>query len=85
MPRTLLKTFTYGVMHLTVAVVVAYALTRNWHVALAVGIVEPLVQTFAFALHEKLWARAPQVGMIPLCGHAGPPGLDRSGLDAAPH
>ena len=69
MSRTLLKTCTYGLMHLAVAVAVAYALTRNWHVALAVGIVEPMVQTFAFALHERLWSKAPETPMAALCGH----------------
>ncbi len=59
MPRTLLKTCTYCMMHFTVAIIVAYALTRSWTLALAVGIVEPLVQTGFFALHEKLWSRAP--------------------------
>ena len=58
MNRTLLKTRTYAVMHLTVAVIVAFALTRSWRIALAVGVVEPIVQTFAFALHERLWSRA---------------------------
>lgn len=56
--RLALKTLTYAAMHLTVAVAVAYALTRDWRVALAVGLVEPLVQTFAFNIHERLWSRA---------------------------
>ena len=56
--RLALKTLTYASMHLTVAVAVAYALTRNWHVALAVGIIEPLVQTVMFNLHERAWTRA---------------------------
>lgn len=55
MNRIVLKTFSYSVMHLTVAVMVAFALTRNWRIALAVGLVEPMVQTFAFAIHEALW------------------------------
>ncbi|EIZ79814.1 hypothetical protein WSK_1595 [Novosphingobium sp. Rr 2-17] len=29
--------------------------TRDWHVALAVGLVEPLFQTIAFSLHEEAW------------------------------
>lgn len=74
MSPTLLKTATYGVMHLTVAILVAYALTRNWHIALAVGIVEPIVQTFAFAIHERLWLR---FGRQPMredpCGHGSLP------------
>jgi uncharacterized membrane protein len=56
--RLALKTLTYASMHLTVAVAVAYALTRDWRVALAVGLVEPMVQTVAFNIHERLWSRA---------------------------
>lgn len=69
--RTLLKTGTYGVMHFAVAILVAFALTRNWHIALAVGVVEPLVQTLAFALHERLWAaRDPTAAVARAsCGH----------------
>ena len=58
--RLALKTLTYASMHLTVAVVVAYVLTRDWRVALAVGIVEPMVQTVTFNVHERLWSRADQ-------------------------
>ena len=54
----MLKTITYGLMHLTVAVAVAFALTRNWHAALAIGLIEPFVQTIAYTVHEKLWSRA---------------------------
>ena len=50
-----LKTATYGIMHLVVAILVAYALTLDWRKALAIGIVEPFVQTFAFTLHDRYW------------------------------
>jgi len=52
-----LKTVTYGVMHFAVAVMVAFALTRDWRVSLAIGIVEPLVQTVFFTLHDRIWTR----------------------------
>lgn len=51
------KTVTYGVMHFVVAVTVAYALTQNWRVSLAIGIIEPLVQTVFFTVHDRLWTR----------------------------
>ena len=57
MPRLALKTLTYSAMHLLVAVAVAYALTRDWRVALAIGIIEPIVQTGAYAIHERVWTR----------------------------
>lgn len=52
-----LKSVTYAVMHFTVAVMVAFALTRDWRIALAVGTVEPLVQTVFFTIHDRIWAR----------------------------
>lgn len=52
-----LKPFTYSIMHLVVAVSVAFALTRDWRIALGVGIIEPMVQTVAYTLHEAAWAR----------------------------
>ena len=58
MTRIVLKSTTYCVMHLTVAMTVAYALTRDWRAALAIGILEPLVQTVFFTVHDRLWARA---------------------------
>ncbi|MBA4793200.1 DUF2061 domain-containing protein [Phenylobacterium sp.] len=58
MKKTAFKTVTYSVMHLTVAFAVAYVLTRDWRAALAIGMVEPIFQTIAFAIHERAWARA---------------------------
>ena len=52
-----LKSVTYGVMHFVVAVTVAYALTRDWRVSLAIGIIEPLVQTVFFTAHDAIWRR----------------------------
>jgi uncharacterized membrane protein len=52
-----LKSMTYGVMHFAVAVTVALALTQNWRVALAIGVIEPLVQTVFFTVHDRVWSR----------------------------
>ena len=67
--RPLLKTSSYSLTHLTVAVSVAYAVTLDLRAALAVGLVEPLVQTLAYHLHERAWDRraAPQSAT---CGHS---------------
>jgi uncharacterized membrane protein len=53
--ETLFKTVTYCAMHFTVAIAVAYALTRDWNIALSIGIIEPLVQTVFFNMHERGW------------------------------
>ena len=52
-----LKTITYGVMHFAVAVSVAYVLLGDIRAALAIGIVEPIVQTVFFTLHDRIWHR----------------------------
>ena len=44
-------------MHLVVAIAVAHTITRNWRAALAVGLIEPAVQTVAFLIHDRVWAR----------------------------
>jgi len=57
--RDLLKTVTYGAMHFTVAVAVAYAISGNWQIALGIGLIEPVVQTIFYALHERAWRLMP--------------------------
>lgn len=54
---TCMKTGSYALMHFIVAITVAYALTLDWRAALAIGIVEPLVQTVAFYFHDKAWSK----------------------------
>lgn len=62
--RLAAKTASWSLVHMIVAIAVAYALTGNWRAALAVGLIEPIFQTIAFAVHERAWtklapARAP--------------------------
>lgn len=57
MPRPALKTLTYSAMHFAVAITVAFALTGSWRAALAIGIIEPLVQTVAYSVHERVWEK----------------------------
>jgi len=55
--RVAVKTVIYTVLHLALAVAVVGALTRDWRVALAVGLAEPFVQTAVFNLYDRLWTR----------------------------
>lgn len=55
--RLALKTGTYSLMHFTVAIAVTFAITQDWRAALAVGIIEPAVQTVAYVLHDRFWSR----------------------------
>ncbi len=51
------KTFTFGVVHFTVAFGVGYALTGSVLVGGAIALIEPSLNTVAYFLHEKLWER----------------------------
>jgi uncharacterized membrane protein len=52
-----LKIASYGVMHLVVAMLVAFAITRDWRMALAIGVIEPFLQTIAYSFHDRVWHR----------------------------
>ena len=51
------KTGTYYLLHITVAALVAYAVTGDFLLSLTLSLLEPTVQAFAFFFHEKAWQR----------------------------
>ena len=51
------KTFTFAVMHFSVAFTVAYLLTGSLIVGGAVALVEPAINTVAFYFHEMVWKK----------------------------
>jgi len=57
--RILAKTASYGVIHIVVATAVAYSLTGDLAIALGIGLIEPVVQTFVFSIHEMVWENKP--------------------------
>ena len=69
---TLKKTATYYLLHVTVAALVAYAVTGNFLLSLTLSLLEPTVQAFAFFFHEKAWQRWGRQGKAspPMAGAA---------------
>ncbi len=55
--RLALKTGSYSLMHFAVAIAVTFAITQDWRAALAVGLIEPAVQTVAYFFHDRFWSR----------------------------
>lgn len=53
--RTIKKTLSYYIMHISVAMIVAYMITGNLIMAATLSLIEPTVQAFAFFFHEKVW------------------------------
>ncbi|BCU07458.1 DUF2061 domain-containing protein [Allochromatium tepidum] len=53
----MIKTLTFGVVHMTVAFTVAYLMTGSVVIGGALALVEPAVNTVAYFFHEKTWDR----------------------------
>lgn len=53
----MLKTLSFGAMHISIAFAVTYLLTGSVAVGGAVALVEPVVNTVGYFFHEKLWQR----------------------------
>lgn len=49
------KTLTFAIVHVCVAFLVTFAITGSLAIGGLVAIIEPMVNTFVFFLHEKLW------------------------------
>jgi len=58
--RIFKKTLSYYIMHITVAMLVAYAVTGNFWMAVTLSLLEPTVQAVAFFFHEKVWNKRDQ-------------------------
>jgi uncharacterized membrane protein len=55
---TVKKTGSYYVTHITVAALVAYAVTGNLAAALTLSFLEPTVQAVVYFFHERAWSSA---------------------------
>lgn len=51
------KTISFAVVHFCVAFTVGYVMTGSLLVGGAMALVEPAINTVAFYIHEKVWAR----------------------------
>lgn len=51
------KTFTFAILHFSIAFSVAYVLTGSFVVGGAIALVEPAINTVGFYFHERVWQR----------------------------
>lgn len=51
----MIKTLTFGIVHISVAFGVGYLMTGSIVIGGALALVEPAVNTVAYFLHEKTW------------------------------
>lgn len=66
MARDLLKTASFASLHFSVGFGVTYALTGSVAIATGVALIEPLVNTVVFFVHERVWRRFAPGGGAPL-------------------
>lgn len=51
------KTFTFALVHMTIAFSVVWALTGSIALGGIVALIEPTLNTIAYFFHEKVWER----------------------------
>lgn len=57
MKTTGIKTITFAVTHFTVALFVGWAITGSFVMGSLLAVVEPAVNTVAYAIHESIWQK----------------------------
>lgn len=55
--RMFKKTFSYYIMHITVAMLVGYFVTGSIWMAITLSLLEPTVQAVAYFIHERFWEK----------------------------
>ncbi len=55
-----MKTLSFTMMHFSIALTVAYALTGDWVIGGAIALIEPAVNVVGYWVHERLWQRREQ-------------------------
>ena len=59
------KTATFALLHFSVAFSVAYLVSGSLLVGGAIALIEPIVNTLAYHVHERVWNRIQNVGGSP--------------------
>ena len=57
MKTTGIKTITFAMTHFSVAFLVGWAITGSFVMGSLLAIVEPAVNTVAYAIHESVWQK----------------------------
>lgn len=58
--RSLLKAITYRITGTITTALIVFAVTDEWTIAFAVGIIEPIAKIVIYYLHERAWQLVPR-------------------------
>ncbi len=64
MTTTGIKTITFAIVHFSVAFTVGWIITGSFVMGSLLAIIEPAVNTVAYAIHEAAWSRKLQIGTV---------------------
>lgn len=67
------KTISFGIMHISVAFLVIWAMTGDWRIGGVTALVEPLINTLAYHFHEKVWKKRGDRSTAPALGREASP------------
>ena len=56
------KTFTFAILHFSIAFTVAYVLTDSIVIGGTIALIEPAINTVGFYFHERIWQRIEAAG-----------------------
>jgi uncharacterized membrane protein len=56
------KTFTFAILHFSIAFTVAYALTGSIVIGGTMALIEPAINTVGFYFHERIWQKIEATG-----------------------
>ncbi len=62
----MLKTLTFALMHFSIAFSLAYLITGSLVIGGLLALIEPLVNTLGYVVHERIWARLAREEALPL-------------------
>jgi len=76
------KTFTFAIMHMSVAFAIVYLMTGSLAIGGAVAMIEPAINTIAYFLHEKFWERPGRSARDEIERDRAPPACPFAGLSS---
>jgi uncharacterized membrane protein len=53
----LLKTFTWRMIATTTSITIAYFITGSFEIGFTIGVIETIVKSLLYFLHEKYWEK----------------------------
>lgn len=54
---TLAKTISWRIIAITITIIISYIVTKNFKIALEIGLAANIIKTVAYYIHERVWVK----------------------------